>query len=278
MSDVTNSTNSQVYNIQDDGNLIGQVARVILVLMPRAFVAAGFDANGTLLTASSSDYGKTHTPWILDFFEHQFIHNPLVSNTKKVVAVFVANEQNMLVPAPLFDETAAATWLKSMYFIENSETVSSYSLQSDNAYYVGAWPAAIKSLVGRYLPGRKVLPIDYYQFKRQSTAGDRIECCIIRDEASATLYKGGKLQWHQSFRYETPEDIAYHLNLALKLHNLERENVLLQTAAGGPDITETINYLTQYFPKLKEGDSSIPGNRNWMATVYLLQQLYTCAL
>lgn len=278
MSDVTSSTTNQVYNTQEEQNLNVQVARVILVLMPRSFIAAGFDANGTLLTVRNSDYAKSHTPWILDFFEHQFMHNPLASNTKKVVAIFVANEHSMLVPASLYDENTAAGWLKTTYFIENSETVSSYSIQSDNAYYIGAWPATIKSLIGRYFPGRKILPIDYYQFKKHDTGIDKVECCIIRDEASAALYKGGKLQWHQVFRYETPEDIAYHINLMLKLHHLNREHVVLQTASSGPEISETINFLTQYFPDLKEGSGSISGDRNWMATVYLLQQLYTCAL
>lgn len=278
MSDVTSSTTNQVYNTQEEQNLNAQVARVILILMPRSFIAAGFDANGALLTVRNSDYGKNHTPWILDFFENQFMHNPLVSNTKKVVAIFVANEQSMLVPATLFDENTAAGWLKTLNFIENSETVSSYSIQADNAYYIGAWPATIKSLIGRYFPGRKVLPIDYYQFKKQETGVNKVECCLIRDEVSATLYKGGKLQWHQIFRYETPEDIAYHISLALQLHQLNREDVILQTAAAGPEMTETINFLTQYFPNLREGNERVLDDRNWMATVYLLQQLYTCAL
>lgn len=278
MSDVTSSTTNQVYNTREEANLYAQVARVILILMPRSFMAAGFDSNGSLLTISNNSYTQNNTPWILDFFEHQFMHNPLAANTKKVVALYVAHEQSMLVPAQLYDESTAGSWLKDLHFIESSETISSYSVQPDNAYYIGAWPAAIKSLIGRYFPGRKILPIDYYQFTRQDRGTDKISCCILKNEVCATLYKDDKLQWHQVFKYETPEDIAYHISLLLKLHHIGKENIVLQMAAAGPEMSETINFLTQYFPGLKEGDDRVYGDRNWASTVYLIEQLYTCAL
>lgn len=277
MSDVTNSTINQVYNLVDDDKQQGQVTRVILLFMPHSFMAAGFDINGGLVTVRSSEYAE-NTPWILDFYENQFLHNPLLTNTRKVIAAFIANEQSMIVPSQLYDEDVAISWLKSLYFIESSENVASYPIQVENAYYLSAWPGSIKSLINRYFPARKIMPLAYYQFKKQDEVQDLVECCILKDEVAATLYKDGKLFWHQIFKYKNTEDIAYHINMLLKLHHLDREKVEIRVTATNPDLTETVNYLTQYFPHLREGGEDKSVNRNWMSTVYLLQQLYKCAL
>lgn len=278
MSDVTNSTTNQAFNVREDENLASQVARVIIILMPRAFMAAGYDIDGQLLTVRRSDYTTNHTPWILDFYENHFLYEPLLANTRKVIAAFVANEHSVLVPAELYDEKEATTWLKNMYFIESNEAVSAHLLETEQVYYISAYPAALKSLVWRYFPARKVMPLATYQFQRAAQMADLMHCCISKADATATLYKDGKLQWHQVFKYETAEDIAYQLRLALKLHHMA-EDTPLQVSATNPDSSETINYLTQYFPHLLEGDNEKPaGDPSWIATVYLLQQLYTCAL
>ena len=74
MSDVTNSGfNQQIYKVHNGDSLVSQVARIIIVLTPRSITTAGFSEPGDLLMISHNDYKKSLPPWIIDFFEHEFL-------------------------------------------------------------------------------------------------------------------------------------------------------------------------------------------------------------
>ncbi len=159
-------TNQQVYNVHGGDTLAGQVDRVICVLLPRALIVAGFSDRGDLLMIRYSDYKKSLPAWILDFFEHQFIDEPLLSQPAKVNSVFIASDKSFLVPEVLYNEATAEKWMKKIHFVEGNEVVSTYQLREDRANYLYSWPAAIKSLITRYFPKSKTYPFASYQFYR----------------------------------------------------------------------------------------------------------------
>ncbi|MEZ5016844.1 MAG: DUF3822 family protein [Flavipsychrobacter sp.] len=280
MSELTNTAfNQQVYKIHTGDSLLSQVEKVILVLFPRGISVAGFSERGDLLTIRYNDYKSDLPTWILDFFEHQFLNDSMLSTPHKVVATFVATEKSLLIPDTLYKKEEAENWLRQLYFIESNEIISPYSVREDNAYYMYAWPSAIQSLIGRYFTRAKILPFASYQFYKPFKAECSMQCSIGSDEVYATLYKNRTLHWHQVFPYNNVEDIAFRLKHACKENGIDYGELSLQCTATNRNLSDLITGLSQYFPDLKDGSSNVVSNdRSWTSTIYLLQQLYACAL
>lgn len=280
MSDVANSSlTQQVYKVHNGEGLIAQVARVIFVLTPRSICTAGFSERGDLLMISHNDYKKSLSPWILDFFEHEFINETLLSSPHKVVAAFIATDKSMLIPEVLFKEQEASNWLKQLYFVERNEIMSTYQVKDDKAQYVYSWPAAIKSLIFRYFTKARILPFASYQFYKPFKSESSLQCSITGDEVYATLYKNRALHWHQVFAYQNAEDIAYHIKNVCNQYNINADELTIQCTTSNRSLSGTVTELSQYFNDLKDGSGNVPSNdRSWTGTIYLLQQLYACAL
>ena len=280
MPEISNSNLSQqVYNVHSGDSLLNQVSKVICVLMPRALIIAGFSAHGDLLMIRYSDYKRNLPAWILDFFEHQFINEPLLSDANKVNATFIAGEKSMVVPEVLYNETTAEEWMKKICFVEGNEIIGKHHLREDKANYLYAWPGTIKSLMTRYFGNSKILPFSAYQFYKPYKSECSLQCCITGEHVYATLYNNRTLHWHQVFPYQNAEDIAYHIKLLCQQHDIDPQRMGLQCTMASKNLAPLVNELAQYFPDLKDGTGSVGTNdRNWTGTIYLLQQLYACAL
>lgn len=280
MSQVTNTGQSQqVYKVHSGEGLMMQVARVIFVLMPRGISIAGFSERGDLLVIHYNEYKKSLPPWILDFFEHEFLNDSLLASPHKVMGAFIASDKNMLIPEVLFNEAEATKWFHQLNFVEGNENISVHELREDKAYYMYSWPAAVKSLINRYFSKAKVLPFASYQFYKPFKSECSLQCSLTNDEVFATLYKNRTLFWHQVFDYQTAEDVAYKLKHVLQHHEIADRDVTIQCTVANKNMATLITELTQYFPDIKDGSSNVvASDRSWTATVYLLQQLYACAL
>lgn len=280
MSDIHNSAiNYHAYNVHEGDTLINQVAKVICVLLPRGLITAGFSEQGDLLMIRYGEYNHTLPVWILDFYEHQFIDEPLLSNPEQVIATFVGSEKYLVVPDALYDEGAAVKWFNQLFFVEGNEILSVHRLHEDKANYMYAWPGTMKSLIGRYFNNSRALPLATYQFYKPYRTDSAIQCCITSTHVFATLYKNRTLHWHQAFPYETGEDIAYHIRLLCKQHRINPDTLDLKCTVTFRGLNTILNETAQYFPGIKDGDASVvAGDSQWTPAVSLLQQLYACAL
>lgn len=280
MSEITNSAiNYHTYNLHEGDSLMSQVAKVVCVLLPRGLVVSGFSDHGDLLMIRYGDYNPSLPTWILDFFEHRFIDEPLLANPQNVVATFIASDKYMVIPEALFDEQAAVKWLNKIYFVEGNEVLSVQRLQEDKAKYMYAFPGTMKSLVGRYFTNSKVFPLPTYQFYKPYKSDSSLQCLITGDQVYATLYKNRNLHWHQVFAYENAEEIAYHIKLLCKQQRINSETLDLQCAVTYRGLNPVLYEIAQYFPNLRDTDGQVTAhNKQWASTIGLLQQLYACAL
>jgi hypothetical protein len=278
MSEINNSAiNYHSYNVHDGDTLMAQVAKVICVLMPRALLIAGFSEHGDLLMIRYGEYSRALPAWVLDFYEHRFMDEPLLQNPERVIATFIASEKYLIVPEELYDENAAVKWLRQMFFVEGNEVLSSHHLKEDQARYLYAWPGTIKSLIGRYFTTARTLPFASYQFYKPYKNESALQCCITPEHVYATLYKGRQLHWHQVFPYEKGEDIAYHIKLLCKQQKLNPDGVDMYHSTAYKGLNNMLQDMAQYFPNIRDVDTSSAG-KQWAHTVSLLQQLYACAL
>jgi len=280
MSEVTNSRlNQQVYNAGGGDITPNQVAKVICALLPRGILIGGFGEKGDLLTVRYNDYKKDLNTWILDFYEFQFINEPLLAKPERVVAVFVGGDKNIIIPGALYENAAAETWLKKIHYVESIELIAGYNLPEDSAKYVYAWPSTIKSLIIRYFTNARVFPLAAYQFHKTQQQGYNIHCCVTTDQVYATLYRDGELQWHQVFNYETGEDIAYHIKLLCKQSRIDAKDVKVYCTLFGKVPAYAVDQLSQYITLEREKNDLInTSEKNWIGSISLLQRLYQCAL
>lgn len=280
MAEITNNpATEQVYKVHAGENLAAQVARVIVVLMPRAISVAGFSDRGDLLMIRNNEYKRTLPQWILDFFEHQFLNEQLLSAPHKVTSVFVASDKTMLVPEMLYKPNEAEDWLRKIHFIESNEIQSTHHLREDKAYYLYAWPSAIKSLVNRYFTKARILPFATYQFYKPFKAECSLQMCLAPDKAFATLYKNRELHWHQVFTYKTYEDIIYQVKHVMQEFDIDQSKMSLQCTVANKALAVHVADMLQFFPALKDGTGTVVTNeRSWVSNIYLVQQLYACGL
>jgi hypothetical protein len=281
MSEVINKNlNQQVYTIHNSGALLNQVDKVVCVLMPRGLLIAGYGDNGGLLMVRYSDYKNDLPIWILDFFEHQFLNEPALADTSKVASVFIAADKSYIVPDVLYNEETAQQWMRKLHFIEINETIISYPLRDDKAMFLYAWPSAIESLVYRYFTKAKFFPLAAYQLHKPKVNNATLICCITADAVIATLYDNKTLYWHQYFHYTNAEDIAYQVKLLCSQNEIDSDTLQMHCTVASRNLGAIVSDLTQYFPDLKNGLDNVNGGeneKNWGSTLYLLQQLYTCA-
>lgn len=280
MSEIHNSAiNYHAYNVHEGETLISQVEKVICVVLPRGLISAGFSEQGDLLMIRYGEYNHTLPIWILDFYEHRFIDEPLLSEPEKIIATFVASDKFLVVPEALYDENAAIKWFNRLFFVEGNEILSVHKLHEDRAHYMYAWPGTMKSLIGRYFSNARALPLPIYQFYKPYRPDSTLQCCITSTSAFVTLYKNRELYWHHVFPYETGEDIAYHIRLFCKQHRINADTLDMKCTVTYRGLNTILNETAQYFPSIKDGESSVvAGDSQWLPTISLLQQLYACAL
>lgn len=280
MSEITNSAiNYHAYNVHEGDTLMSQVAKTICILQPRGLTVAGFSEHGDLLMIRYGDYNRTLPMWILDFYEHRFIDEPLLQRPENVIATFVASDKYLVIPEPVYDEIEAVKWLNKLFFVEGNEVLSVHRLAEDKARYMYTYPGTMKSLVGRYFVNSKLLPLSSYQFYKPYKADSSLQCTITQEHVVATLYKNRLLHWHQVFAYENGEDIAYQLKLLCKQLRINPDAVDMQCTVAYRGLNPIMNDVAQYFPNIRENEATeTPHGRQWAGTISLLQQLYACAL
>ena len=169
--------------------------------------------------------------------------------------------------------------MNSLFFVEGNEILSVHGLPEDKSKYMYAYPGTIKSLVGRYFVNSKLLPLSTCQFFKPYRGDTTLQCVITPEHVYATLYKNRLLHWHQVFSYDNGEDIAYHLKLVCKQLRINADGLDMQCTVAYRGLNPVLNDLSQYFPNIRENEAhAAANNRQWAATIGLLQQLYACAL
>lgn len=277
MSDILKTTaNKQQYASPDTGNLMAGVKKVLITICPHSLAVSGIGDNGAILAVRYSDYNNISTDWIIDFFEHQFLNEPLLNDANKVIAAFIGTEKNIVVPSSLYNAEAAEEWLNKVHLVENDDIVTSYPLGNDKAQYVYAWPLMIKDLLKRYFPKAKTYPLAAYQFSKPQGNNAIVDCCISTQEAFITIRnERGQLVWHEVSRYGLAEDIAYRILAACKQHNIT--NYIIRSTTLSSELVIVLHRLSQYFEKMQVGDKQSYMNASgWDAPIYLSKQLYQC--
>ncbi len=269
------NTNEQVYHAQGDKTVGSRLAAVVCVLVQRGIFIAGFSATNELLTIQYTGYNKNKPVWELDFFEHIFNTDPMLSKKDSIRGMFIGSEKNLVVPDELYGKTEAGKWLSQIHFVEATDMVTTCPLDDEKAVYVMAVPVGIIELVKINFTQAAVLPLPLYQFRNTDKSAYLMQICLSGEQVCVTLLNAGKLLWHKVYAYNTAEDIAYSLKLYCRENYVDPALLNIVCTGLSASEFERINELTQYFPDIKTGDgSNFTGI--WSGAVSLAQQLFAC--
>ncbi len=272
---INKNTYEQVYNLSEDEGLYSRVGLVICILVQRGILVAGFSISRELLTLHYTGYNKNRPVWDINFFEHLFSQEPLLTVREKVKGVFTCSNRNMIIPDSLYDEAEAKKWMRQIHFIEKKDIIESYHLEDDKANYVQAMPLSITELIKINFKKSVVLPMPIYQFSNTNKQSLYLQCCITGDQVCGTLHNYSQLLWHKVFDYVCAEDIAYEIRQLCIENNISPSKISLRCNALTAAEFDVVNELSQYFPGLRAGNGrSI--SAKWDAAIYLAQQLYAC--
>lgn len=270
-----NNIYEQVYNVHEDDSLSSGVAFVICILVQRGILVAGFSINKELLTLHYTGYNKNKPVWEINFFEHLFSQEQLLTVREKVKGVFICTNKNLVVPDTLYDETEAKNWMSRIHFIEKKDVIETYPLEDDKAKYLYSVPLHITELIKINFKKASVLPMAAYQFSHTNKQSLYLQCCVSGEQVCATLHNYSQLLWHRVFDYTCAEDIAFEIRQLCMENNISPSKISLRCNSVSATEYEVVNELSQYFPGIRGGNGRSISN-HWDAAIYLAQQLFAC--
>lgn len=269
------SSFEQVYNAHEQPGLLAAVDTVVLVLMRRGMMAAGFDALGQVLTIHYRGYNKNRQVWDVAFYEQLMTQHPLLASREKIKATFFLTDAFLAVPDELFDPTHAENWLRQLFFVEITDVVLQFPFANRNVHYLAALPVHITELIHINFPKSIRLPLPWYQFTNRFDSGTVLQVSLTPEVCCALLEKNDKILWHQLIPYTIAEDLAHAVLQVAAEHAIPAETIEVLATAADAATFQVLNELSRYFPGLKGGD----GRRfiqSWDGALQLARQLYTC--
>jgi hypothetical protein len=266
------------YRANQHDTVLSEVATVQCILMPRAFLVAGFDEGGQVVMVQYRSYAATDPAWEPHFYEHEFMTETLLGVPDQVKAIFIGSSDAMLIPESLYDEKATRSWMERLFAIAPNDVLHTNKVATPDAQYVYALPESIDKLLHRYFGDTPIMPVAAYQFYKPGKSGNVLQCLIAEDSVIASLHQQGKLLWHQQFGYQTAEDIAWQASQLCRELQIPRVDLNIQCTMLCDSSFELVSELERYFPKIKWSVGTPTEGDHWAPVVYLLQQLYACAL
>lgn len=275
----TTASTQYTYKAHERDTLLSEVSSVQLVLLPRALAIAGFTEDGQVLMVHYTAASTEHIDWGCDFFEHQFINEPLLGVPQQVKSLFVGSPYQLIIPDALYDERSTRSWLKNLYSILPDDWITEYHSEWDQAWYRMAIPRELHKLLTRYFGHTAVLPLAAPQFYKPDTSkAHLVQCIISGDLVFATLREQGKLQWHKVFEYSNVEDIAWQFAHICKQRGIRQIELRIEGTILCETCYDQLTELETFFPKIKWSAHSHSDEGHWAPVIWAMQQLYACAL
>src|ERR1043165_4096695 len=175
------------YRANEHDTVLSEVATVQCILMPRAFLIAGFNEEGQVVRARYNSYAASDPAWEYHFFEKEFMNETLLGVPQQVKAIFIGSEDSMLIPASLYEEGTARGWMEKLLSICPTDVLHSHKLEQPDAEYVFALPAPMDKLIHRYFGHTPILPVGAYQMHNAPKGNYMMQCLIGQDRVIASL-------------------------------------------------------------------------------------------
>lgn len=277
-SDITNHILRRQYTAHRGDDLLSQVHKVICIVTPNGFISAGFHPSGEVLIVNSSKLD--FSSWNPSYIEYELLNDPLLAAPEMIKSVFITATKNMIIPDELYTDAANAQhWLQSAFHCEKEEKINVEHLSKNAIHACYSFPENIEDIFSRYIADFTILPLNLVHFKNSIAVDNLLQCTITDCYAIATLHHNKLLHWHQTFDYQSPEDIVYKLASACRHFGIDLQAYQISINATSIEQHATLKKINQYIPSLQNKKAGISDiiYPEWSSTIHLFQQLFGCA-
>ena len=276
-SDITNQVVRRQYLAHNGEDLLSQVHRIVCLVTPYSFIAAGFHPSGEVLIINSSTIEASS--WNAQFIEDEFVQDPLLAVPEMIQGVFLAPVKCLIIPDELYqNEALAKQWLQKTFFCEAEEQINVSASEKNQLHCIFSFPSSIAKIFEQYTSGLQIVPLQNNHFKNSVAAAHLLQCTISDGYALATLHHQQQLKWQQCFEYQNAEDIVYQLTAACNEVGVDVHSYPLYANTTSVEQHIVLQKFRDYLPNTeskKAGISEIIAPE-WSSTIQLFQQLYTC--
>jgi hypothetical protein len=162
------------------------------------------------------------------------------------VKLFYNYKESLLVPDKYFNEELNAQML-SLLFGEDENAVTKFDviekMGTKNIYRV---PAPIENIVNQHISNHTVMHSTSIQLRKEAE-GTVLNCIVFYDAIKVLLYINGQLYFVQQFKYNSPEDVTYHLLNTCKQHDIKPSEIKLNICGMIIEDSNLYQHLYNYF-------------------------------
>jgi len=164
----------------------------------------------------------------------------------KGVKIFYNFRESMLIPTKYYNEDLNEQML-SLLFGENEDAVIRTDkldkLQICNIYRL---PAELDDFITSSFPQVNYIHSSSFQIQQQFSSTEMV-CVVFYNAIKVMLYIDGHLYLVQQFKYNSPEDVSYHLLNICKQHDLQPTDIKLHISGMIVQDSILFQHLYNYF-------------------------------
>jgi len=164
----------------------------------------------------------------------------------KGVKIFYNFKESMLIPTKYYNEDLNEQML-SLLFGENEDTIIRTDkldkLQICNIYRL---PAELDKFITANFPQVNYIHSSSCQIQQQFSSTEMV-CIVFYNAIKVMLYIDGHLHLVQQFKYNSPEDVSYHLLNICKQHDLQPTEIKLHISGMIVQDSILFQHLYNYF-------------------------------
>ncbi len=149
------------------------------------------------------------------------------------VSLALVSDKITLVPEPLFDEKAKASYGNFTFAYAENQTVLSAKVRSAGCFAVFALSQEKEKLYHSFFPAIKIMhaamPLLESVLTNDKNESSEKAYIVIRPKSMELAFtKNGSLLYYNTFSHTTSEDVIYYLLFALEQLKLNPETIVLQ--------------------------------------------------
>lgn len=269
---MTNTTAAgPVWRYESEALPLSEAHQFHLILWKYGLSYVGFTSAGDPVMAATFLF---ESDWDIPRFRELLIDEPVFAGPQPIRTIWIAEERQLLIPAPFFKDDFADVWLRTFHFIETEETLIHRPLAPVlDAFAVFPLKEELLELIREYLPEAKMRPLSLTTFSREggASAAARIRITNLPKLVLWSFIGNNQFQHHQISPAEEPENVLYTLGLYLQENQQAQQSVAVELEGIAPFWKNLHLSLADFFSAYRaEEDTTV-------TSLEFYKKLFTCA-
>ncbi len=208
-----------------------QLCRLVIEVNPNYFYYTVINDSNHVVALKYYQLNYNNTQEMVNALEETLHEDPVLTQKMFSVKIIFNWPENCLVPANHFDKNLNRDMLTMLHGYLSKGLVLSEKVKSSDIVVVYRIPPVLDHFLQKHFPASTYS--HYYSLwldckgNDDTTPVDHVSIVFNPNEIVAAVFKNRQLQVMQNFKYQTPEDIAWHMLNIYQRFNLSQEDTAL---------------------------------------------------